>query len=281
MKRKFNVFSLCFVLLFSCGGRKVSNYDRTAAAYGRSAYNCFRDGNFAEAKKLYRRALISAGRSDMPHQRARYLFNIGRVLFEEGEYDSANQYFILSQDEFMFLGDSLTASSAAAFICLTYISRGEIDSARMISGMSYPERDHILWSMVQGRVLMAGGKVSEAEKEFRVAALKQRKKKDFGGLALNCYYRGSLALSSKDFQRGRELFDSSLVLLDKVPERYSRYRVLLGYSKLEFCSGAEERGLRYYRRAQECVPVGIGIPALEDIKSCSDLRESVDQATAR
>ena len=120
----------------------------------------------------------------MPHQRARYLFNIGRVLFEEGEYDSANQYFILSQDEFMFLGDSLTASSAAAFICLTYISRGEIDSARMISGMSYPERDHILWSMVQGRVLMAGGKVSEAEKEFRVAALKQRKKKDFGDLHL-------------------------------------------------------------------------------------------------
>ena len=76
-----------------------------------------------------------------------------------------------------------------------------------------------------------------------------------------------MALSSKDFQRGRELFDSSLVLLDKVPERYSRYRVLLGYSKLEFCSGAE-RGAEYYRRAQECVPVGIGIPALEDIKSC-------------
>ena len=52
MKRKFNVFSLCFVPLFSCGGRKVSNYDRTAAAYGRSAYNCFRDGNFAEAKSF-------------------------------------------------------------------------------------------------------------------------------------------------------------------------------------------------------------------------------------
>ena len=251
-----------FCAVFSCGGRKVSNYDRTAAAYGRSAYNCFRDGNFAEAKKLYRRALISAGRSDMPHQRARYFFNIGRVLFEEGEYDSANQYFILSQDEFMFLGDSLTASSAAAFICLTYISRGEIDSARMISGMSYPERDHILWSMVQGRVLMAGGKVSEAEKEFRVAALKQRKRR-FRGLALNCYW-GSLALSSKDFQRGRELFDSSLVLLDKVPERYNRYRVLLGYSKLEFCSGAEERGLVLQKSA--CVPVGIGIPALEDIR---------------
>jgi tetratricopeptide (TPR) repeat protein len=272
MKRILNC-SLCAVLILSCGGRKAADYDRTAAAYGKSAYTCFRDGNFTEAAKLYRRALISAGKSDMPYQRARYLFNIGRVYLETGKFDSAQQYFILSHDEFMFLGDSSAVSSAAAFICLAYICRGEIDSARMVSRMNYPGRDQALWGMVQGRLLMTEGKVSGAETEFRGAALKQRKKRNFAGLALNCYYRGSLALSSRDFQRGRELFDSSLALLDRVPERYNRYRVLLGYSKLEFCSGTEQGGLRYYRRAQECVPEGIRLPALDELKSCSDLRE--------
>jgi len=270
MKTFIKIGLFCMLVFFSCGGRKTSGYDYAAGAYGKSAYACFNEGDFTGAKKLYSKALLIAQHSDMPSLKARYLFNIGRVYFEEDAFDSAQKYFLESYSEFLFLGDTLSASSAAGFICLSYAGIGALDSAKMIADGT-GTGGGAFWGMVRGRLYLNEGRPEDALREFSAVADLYKKKKNFEQLSLNCFLRGKAALYLKDFKRSRELLDSSIVLLDKTGVRYSRWRVLTGLSALEFCTGEEQRGVMFYRRAQECAPEGVIIPALEKVKSCSEL----------
>ena len=263
----FQISILAF-LIAGCAGSRGKISDNTARNYGRSAFAHFNAGNFDEALKMYKRALWYAGRSDYPLLRAHYSFNIGRVYFEKGIFDSARQYFYDSYGEFLFYKDSSQASSTAGFLALAYASSGKRDSAWEICRGKYGRNQSAFWNTIRARVCLLENNSTDAAGLLEKAALQYNGKKDAHALALNCYYRASVVFSNKSYSSARLLLDSALILFDRVPGRYDRWKVLVGLSGVEFCNGLEQNGYRFYKRAQECAPLGISIPALERVRSC-------------
>ena len=269
-KTIFQISILAF-LIAGCAGSRGKMSDNTARTYGRNAFAHFNAGNFDEALRMYQKALWYAGRSDHPLLKAHYSFNIGRVYFEKGIFDSARQYFYDSYGEFSFYKDTSQASFTAGFLALAYASSGEMDSAWEICRGKYGRNQSAFWNTICARVCLLENNFTDASGLLEKAALQYNIKKDAHALALNCYYRALVDFSNKSYSSAHLLLDSALTLLDRVPGRYDRWKVLVGLSGVEFCNGLEQNGYRLYKRAQECAPMGISIPALERVRSCDKI----------
>jgi tetratricopeptide (TPR) repeat protein len=100
--------SCAMALLLSCSTPKIDP-GATARLYGSRALPLFTEGNFTGAIKEYQKAYVHAARADLPIQQAQYLFNIGRVWYEAGELDSADQALQAAYREFSYYKDSTNA----------------------------------------------------------------------------------------------------------------------------------------------------------------------------
>jgi tetratricopeptide (TPR) repeat protein len=231
------------LLLFSCAGNTVDP-GANARLYGSRALQLFTEGNLTGAVKDY-------------------LFNIGRVWYEAGEFDSADEALQAAYREFTYYKDSANAGTAAGFIALVYCHSGNYDRAFAWYQKGRPTElrknsETAFWLTIQARISLLQNRVPEASAWLDRA----------NGLAQIDYYRAAISFSQARHEDTRALLASSLALLDKTPERYRRWRVLLASATVCFCLKDTEAGERFYRRSLDCVPKGVTVPPLDSVQTC-------------
>jgi tetratricopeptide (TPR) repeat protein len=260
------------LLLFSCAGNTVDP-GANARLYGSRALQLFTEGNLTGAVKEYRKAYMYAASSDLPLQQAHYLFNIGRVWYEAGEFDSADEALQAAYREFTYYKDSANAGTAAGFIALVYCHSGNYDRAFAWYQKGRPTElrknsETAFWLTIQARISLLQNRVPEASAWLDRAYESYKKEKSWNGLAQIDYYRAAISFSQARHEDTRALLASSLALLDKTPERYRRWRVLLASATVCFCLKDTEAGERFYRRSLDCVPKGVTVPPLDSVQTC-------------
>jgi tetratricopeptide (TPR) repeat protein len=265
--------SCAMALLLSCSTPKIDP-GATARLYGSRALPLFTEGNFTGAIKEYQKAYVHAARADLPIQQAQYLFNIGRVWSEAGELDSADQALQAAYREFSYYKDSTNAGTTAGFIALIFCHFGNYDSAFTWYQKGRPKElrknsETAFWLTIQARISLLQNRTPEASAWLDRAYESYKKDKSWNGMAQIDYYRASIAFSQARYDDTRALLASSLASLDKTPERYRRWRVLLASAAVSFCLRDAEAGERFYRRSLDCVPRGVAaVPPLDSVQAC-------------
>jgi tetratricopeptide (TPR) repeat protein len=272
-KRKTPVGILMVFLLLTCGGPPKPDPGDGARGYGSRASAFFTEGNLLGALADYKHAYVAAAKVDLPLQQAQYLFNVGRVYYELGLLDSADTAFQASYREMNFYHDEENARTVAGFIALLYARRGLYDNAFTWYERGRPQvlKDPgptAFWLTVQAVVGMVKDRAPEAEGYLDRAMECYTKEKRYNGMASVDYYRASIAFSSANYEEARRQLTESLALLDKAPERYRRWRVLLASATVAFCVHDSDAGQRYYKRALDCAPAGIVMPPVNDVTTC-------------
>jgi tetratricopeptide (TPR) repeat protein len=265
------ILTACIVLS-GCAGRQIPAHVQSVRVLGSRGYDCFNAGNFQCAITNYQKAFLQSGSYDEPLLKADYLFNIARVYFELERYDSAVSYFSNCISEYLFYKDSAKLHTATAFHSLALALSGDMDGALKISCSDAFKRnqiDPVFNYTVNARLLQIQKKYAQASLLYDSAFVLLRKSGDVYGLSVNYYYRATIAFSQNDLPRSEALFDSAIVAMDKIPQRFRRWKILAGLSAVNFCQGEDETAMRFFYRAQECVPAGITIPDLESLKNCT------------
>jgi tetratricopeptide (TPR) repeat protein len=260
-------------LLFACAGPQKPDPGSDARLYGSHASSCFTGGNFQAALSEYRRAYVAAAKVDLPLLQAQYLFNIGRVYYELGALDSADSAFQASYREHIFYKDDETSRTVAGFIALVSARQGRYDNAFEWYERGRPQElkdpeSTAFWLTVQAVVGMVKDRMPEAESYLDRAMISYKKEKKYNGMAQVDYYRAAIAFSSANYEDAKQHLAESLAFLDKSPERYRRWRVLLASATVAFCMHDAEQGQRYYKRALDCVPKGIALPSDDEVTGC-------------
>jgi tetratricopeptide (TPR) repeat protein len=264
---------LTAAILLGCGGTKQPDPAATAKIYGSRASAAFNDGNLSGALADYKRAYVAAARADVPRYQAQCLFNVGRVYYELGYPDSAEQAFGAAQRDFVFYGDDASARMAAGFLALVLCQRGMYDQAFSWYEKGRPavlkdRSETAFWLTVQAQIAMLKSRVPEALGYLDKAMECYARDKKYNGMAQVDYYRALVAYSQSQYADAADRLASSLASLDKASQRYRRWRVLLAAATVSFCRNEEEQGQRFYRRAQDCVAAGISLPPLDSIRTC-------------
>ena len=245
-----------------------------ARLYGARASVDFTSGNLLGALAEYRKAYTAAARVDLPLEQAQCLFNIGRVNYELGRLDSAGQAFSAAYRDFNYYRDPGEAAFAAGFIALVNLQASKYDSAfawyergrpKVFSGNA----EAAFWLTVQAQLCIMKDRIPEAMGYLDRAMESYKEEKMYSGMAQVDYYRAAIAFASGKYDDARAALASSLASLDKAPERYRRWRVLLAAATVSFCLHDEEAGVRYYTRAVDCVPKGIVTPpTIDSVRMC-------------
>ncbi|MBN2036339.1 MAG: hypothetical protein JW768_06315 [Chitinispirillaceae bacterium] len=260
--------------LLSCGGKKVDP-GSTARMYGSRASQLFNEGNMTGAIKEYRKAYASAARTDLPLLQARYLFNIGRAWYELGILDSAGEAFGAAYREYSFYNDPRNAGIAAGFMALVYCRSGMYDSAFAWYRTGRPQQlqkgnETAFWLTVQALLSLLKNRIPEASAWLDRAHESYKKAKSWNGMAQVDYYRALIAYRQGSHSQAKDLLVSSLASLDRAPERYRRWRVLLAGAMVSFCLNDTEAGKRFYRRALDCAPRSLVLPQPDHVQSCPE-----------
>jgi tetratricopeptide (TPR) repeat protein len=273
MKNKI-IFGCYATLLFlGCGGPRNPDPGDDARLYGARGSVYFTDGNLKGALLEYKHAYVAAARIDLPLQQAQYLFNIGRVYCELGLLDSADTAFQASYREFVFYRDNETARTTAGFVALVNARRGLYDKAFEWYERGRPAtlrepQETAFWLTIQAAVCMVKNRAPEAEGYLDQAMVCCQKKKMYNSMAGVDYYRAAIAHSSGNYEDAKQHLAESLAFLDKAPERYRRWRVLLASATVAFCLHDTDAGHRYYKRAVDCAPEGILLPPVDEAAAC-------------
>jgi tetratricopeptide (TPR) repeat protein len=260
--------------LLGCGGAKRPDPAAASKIYGSRASAAFAEGNLSGALAGYKKAYVAAARADVPLHQAQCLFNVGRVYYELGYLDSAEQAFGAAQRDFVFYRDDANSRMAAGFLALVGCQRGMYDQAYSWYEKGRPEvlkdrTETAFWLTVQARIAMLKNRTPEAKGYLDKAMECYAREKMYNGMAQIEYYRAQISCSEKKYDDAGAYLASSLACLDKAAQRYRRWRVLLASSAVAFCRSEEDQGLRFYRRAQDCVPAGITLPSIDNIRSCT------------
>jgi tetratricopeptide (TPR) repeat protein len=262
------------LLLISCGGAGRPDPGEVSRMYGARGSTEFTGGDLLGALAEYRKAYTAAARADLPLQEAQCLFNIGRVYYELGFLDSAETSFLAAYGDFTWYHDTGRAATAAGFIALANAQGGRYDSAFAWYGRGRPNRlsgnaETAFWLMVQAHLCIMKERIPEAYGYLDKAMECCIKENMYNSMAQIDYYRAAIAFSSARYDDARASLAASLVSLDKSPERYRRWRMLLAYATVSFCLRDDEAGTRYYIRAVDCVPRGIAaLPPLDSVRTC-------------
>lgn len=274
MKKGKNIISVFItVLLLGCIGPHKPDPGDLARRYGSLASADFTEGNLAVALAEYKHAYVAAAKVDLPLKQAQYLFNIGRVYYELGLLDSADTAFRASYRELVFYKDDETGRTVAGFIALVYARQGRYDNAfewyergrpQILKG---PELT-AFWLTVQAVVGMVRNRAPEAEGYLDRAMECYKKIKMYNGMSGVDYYRASISFSSANYEEAKQHLVESMAFLDKSPERFRRWRVLLASATVAFCLHDTDAGQRYYKRALDCVPAGVALPPVGKVTSC-------------
>jgi tetratricopeptide (TPR) repeat protein len=270
------IHTLCVPVVLGymlCSGPKIDP-GATARLYGSRGSQLFVEGNLAGAIKEYQKAYVQAARVDLPLLQAQYLFNIGRVWYEAGELDSADQALQAAYREFSYYKDSSNAGVAAGFIALVFCHAGNYDSAFAWYQKGRPKElrknsETAFWLTIQARISLLKNRIPEASAWLDRAYEGYKKDKSWNGMAQVEYNRAAIAYSQARYEDACLLLASSLELLDKTPERYRRWRALLASATVGFCLQDNESGERFYRRGIDCIPRGVvAAPPLDSIRTC-------------
>ncbi|MCU0609859.1 MAG: hypothetical protein MUF22_08860 [Chitinispirillaceae bacterium] len=275
MKQKHMLIAVVIVLMsiISCGGSRRPDPGAFARIYGSRAAAKLADGNLLGAVTTYQKAAEAAARADLPLLEARYRYNTGRVWHELGMSDSAEQVLRESYRDFIYYRDSSDAALAAGMISLINAEQARYDSAFAWYGRGRPATlkgrgETAFWLMVQAKYCIASDRIPEAEAYLDKAMECFTKDKDRRNMARVDYCRAQIARNAAQHADARAHLQRALASLDKAHERYGRWRVLIALSAVSFCLRDEESGIRFYRRAVNCVPRGIAVPAIDALRSC-------------
>jgi tetratricopeptide (TPR) repeat protein len=268
------VGSIAF-LLISCGGTGKPDPGEVSRIFGARGSSEFTSGNLLGALAEYRKAYTAAARADLPLQQAQCLFNIGRVHYELGRLDSAETAFLSAYGDFAYYHEpGGRAATAAGFIALVNAYGNKYDSAFAWYGRGRPKNlsgnaETAFWLTVQAHLCVMKERIPEALGYLDRAMECSIKEEMYNSMAQIDYYRAAIAFSCARYNDARKSLAASLVSLDKSPERYRRWRVLLAYATVSFCLRDEEAGTRYYVRAVDCVPGGTTAPPpIDSIRTC-------------
>jgi|WetSurMetagenome_2_1015567.scaffolds.fasta_scaffold112929_3 tetratricopeptide (TPR) repeat protein len=267
------VGSVAFILV-SCGGAKKPDPGEVSRLYGARGLIQFTGGNLPGALAEYRKAYTAAAQADLPLQEAQCLFNIGRVYYELGFLDSAETAFLEAYGDFTFYKDKDRAATAAGFIALVNAQGNRFDSAFAWYGRGRPgdlsgNAETAFWLTVQAHLCIMKDRMPEAQGYLDRAMECYKSEKMYSSMAQVDYYRAIIAFSSAKYDDARASLAASLASLDKAPERFRRWRVLLAYATASFCLRDEESGVRYYTRAMDCVPRGVAVPPpIDSVRTC-------------
>ena len=267
------LIGLLTATLLGCGGAKRPDPAAASKMHGSRASAAFTEGNLAGALAEYKKAYVAAARADVPLQQAQCLFNVGRVYYELGYLDSAEQAFGTAQHDFVFYHDDANGRMAAGFLALVYCQSGMYDQAYSWYEKGRPSvlkdrTETAFWLTVQALIAMLKTRTPEAKAYLDEAMKYYAREKKYNGMAQTDYYRALIAYSEAKYDDAAAYLTSSLASLDKVTQRYRRWRVLLASSTVAFCRNEEELGQRYYKRAQDCVPARIELPSVDSIRPC-------------
>ncbi|MBN2189120.1 MAG: tetratricopeptide repeat protein [Chitinispirillaceae bacterium] len=273
MKKGTLIAGSIALLVISCGGARRLDPGEPSRWYGALAAAKFTEGNLNGALAEYRKALAAASRADLPAVQAKYLFNIGRVNYELGRIDSAENAFSAAYADFRFYRDTARAARAAGYLALVNVLKGRYDSAAAWYGRGRPAElrgnaETAFWLAVQARLCIMNDRMDEAMGYLDRAMESCRKGKMHSGMAQVEYCRAAIACSRSRYDEARAALASSLASLDKAAERYRRWRVLLAASAVAFCLGDREAGTRYRNRAAACAPKGIDVPSPDSAGAC-------------
>ena len=272
-KNKILVTIFAALLLFNCAGPQKPDPGADARLFGSHASSYFTEGNLLSALAEYKHAYVAAAKVDLPLLQAQYLFNIGRVYYELGVLDSADSAFEAAYRELAFYKDEETGRTVAGFIALVYARQGSYDNAFEWYERGRPQElkdpeSTAFWLTVQAVVCMVKDRMPEAESYLDRAMISYKKEKKYNGMAQVDYYRAAIAFSSANYEDAKQHLAESLVFLDKAPERYRRWRVLLASATVAFCLHDTDSGQHFYKRALDCVPKGIALPSDGEVTGC-------------
>ena len=271
------ILLLTFVLtaLTGCAGPKSAPLP--GDAYGERAHRHFLSGEMPKAIDSYGRAFAAARRADNLPRAAQALSNIGRAYYEMERPDSATLYLAKAYEEFTLLKNGALAGRAAAFLALNFANAGDgaqaqywFNAAASSAGNSGDKRtgEHylaVIRAMVDFRISSQIGN----EQALGSALAFYRKKKDHTFLSTIYVLMADAERSKGDCASASRYLHDALASADKSGEMYKRSRALLRLSAINFCTGDEGAGKRYYARALDTAPRGVELPPVDEVASCS------------
>jgi tetratricopeptide (TPR) repeat protein len=265
--------SACIFINLFCGGAKAPDPGETARMYGSRAATLFTEGNLLGAVAEYGKAYAAAARADLPIEEAQCLFNSGRVWYELDRLDSAAVFFETAYRDFTYYHADEKAAVAAGFIALVNSRLGNGDSAYAWYTRGRPANlddnaQTAFWLSIQARLCIAKNRIPEAQGYIDRAFECAQKEKMFSAMAQLDYMRAEISYRASHYDEARSSLVSSIALLDKAPERYRRWQVLLAASAVSFCLRDEEAGIRYHTRAIDCAPKGMAVVPIDSVRTC-------------
>ena len=261
------------IVMFSCVGTRPPLPESAAEIFGQDAARQFTAGDFDGALRLYLKALGEARRIDNPALRARYQFNIGRVLYEGALFDSALVRFDESARLFAVSGNTEDAAVAGIYVALTFAYKGLPDTAASLLARNAAPAGAVNEGIVStARAIISlrqGNNVTARRSADRAMELARERKDPFvrGGIF---FYQAMIAFTDRDAATARRQLDSSLYCYAQSPYRYRNWKTLLGRAIVEYCSGDSLTGSRYYRRAKMAAPSIVAFPEPAMVSSCPE-----------
>jgi len=265
------LLTVMVILSVSCASRKVSLPNRAVEAYGQSAAHRFTSGEFNAALRLYISAYNEAARLDIASLEARYLFNIGRLLYECSAFDSALVYFKRSGTLYQEEHETGAYASALLFESLCYAYKGKTDTAQAlfsVASASADVADSLIIKTAQMLLaLLSGNSTAALDISTSLLVSMQRSDDQFGRGAVFSY--AAMALFSQGNRGGASaLLDSSLAAFGRSPYRYRNWKSLLGKAIIAFCNSDSTAGDRYLQRAVRAAPDFVTVPERALVSEC-------------
>lgn len=274
MYRRVILFAALVLLTVACASRKVTLPDRAVESYGQAAAQRFNNGEFNAALRLYIKARDEAARLDIPSLEARYLFNIGRLLYECSAFDSAQVYF--AQGGTLYREEQEPGASAVALLfeslCFAYTGKNDTAQALFTKASSSADPQDSLTFKTAAMLLaiLSGNSEAALSMSSPLLANMQRTEDHFGRGIVFCYK--AMAVFSMDNHNGAlALLDSSLAAFGRSPYRYRNWKSLLGKAIIAFCNSDSTAAERYLLRAQRAAPDFIRVPDRSMASTCPAL----------
>jgi tetratricopeptide (TPR) repeat protein len=274
---KYGIFYsglLLSVLVASCANplKGKPPYWYNGYVYGTRAHELFCEGRITAALAFYQKGLVQARTHDIPQQAALYRFNIGRCFFELDKNDSAVRCFSDAYTQFSLCGSENEARQAAGFAALAWCGAGNNDSAFSwyTKGAITPSKteEKTFWLMVHGRLCWARDHSKEALAYLDEAYDLYKKQKAWSGAMQMCCLSSRVYAYFGDYSEAGRKIDEALILGDKTPLRFDRWRVLITAASIYSCKNDPVRSKWFFTRAMQCLPEGIKPPKEEQVLSC-------------